>query len=972
MPPAKTFIETQFPVSKLSKESYKERKAVAGQTLTGLGKWWGRKPLVMVRGVILGLLMPASDNAKKDTDVFLKIMTMDDDGLWSRRDGNIPAADLYPRLSKEDQRKYFSLDSRTEKPKLNRGISAEEKKELQRKVFLALSYDEKLEYCLRPEHIDGPSPEAWREINAHLGTSANSLEDLVHELGARQFGRVPRVGDTFCGGGNIPFEAARLGCEAYGADLSPIAGLLTWGSLNIVGGGKKAADRITKAQERAYKKVDKQITEWKIEHNKQGWRADAYLYCTETICPECGWKVPLAPSWVVADKNNVIANLVPVKSSKSFSFEIIEGASKKEYETAKVGTIQESGVLCPNPHCKTPTPISTIRGDGAAGATGSNLLRPWAKEDIVPRAGDIYQERLYCVRWLETYTDKDGETRTRRHYKSASEEDLRREQKVLELLRPFLGEWQRKGYVPISTIEPGDETTRLTKERGWTHWHHLFTPRQLLQIGLFARAIDDEKDTIEKVALLLLVGRLADWNSKLSVWAPGNGGGIGGGKNTFLNQAFNTLMNYSTRPYLSTQSLSIPVRQEKCSKATVKVGDCRTNDEVSDYWITDPPYADAVGYHELSEFYLAWYSTRIKTLFPEWYTDSKRALAIRGEAESFRLAMVECYRNLAEHMPGNGIQVVMFTHQDASVWADLALILWAAGLSVTAAWTIATETGAGGLRKGNYVQGTVLLVLRKRTSEEVGFLDEIIADIKPEVERQLASMLALDERDDPNFSDSDYQLAAYAAALRVLTQYKRIEEIDVERELTRQRSSVDRSPIEAVIENAVKIASNFLIPRGLHDDEATRRDLWRNLSAEEKFYTKGLDIESHGDLRQGVYQEFARGFGLREYTNLLESSRANETRLKTATEFKRKDLGSLGFGSSLLRNILFAVCKVGETDRLDEGMRWLKDEITGDYWQQRSTIIAILRYLSNLPMDHWKDDSEAARLLAGAVENDSV
>ena len=25
-----------------------------------------------------------------------------------------------------------------------------------------------------------------------------------------------------------------------------------------------------------------------------------------------------------------------------------------------------------------------------------------------------------------------------------------------------------------------------------------------------------------------------------------------------------------------------------------------------DIWITDPPYADAVNYHELTEFFLAW------------------------------------------------------------------------------------------------------------------------------------------------------------------------------------------------------------------------------------------------------------------------------------------------------------------------------------------------------------------------------
>ena len=47
-----SFIEVQFPVSKISKESYKERKAGQSQTLTGLGKWWGRKPLVLVRATI--------------------------------------------------------------------------------------------------------------------------------------------------------------------------------------------------------------------------------------------------------------------------------------------------------------------------------------------------------------------------------------------------------------------------------------------------------------------------------------------------------------------------------------------------------------------------------------------------------------------------------------------------------------------------------------------------------------------------------------------------------------------------------------------------------------------------------------------------------------------------------------------------------------------------------------------------------
>jgi putative DNA methylase len=265
-----------------------------------------------------------------------------------------------------------------------------------------------------------------------------------------------------------------------------------------------------------------------------------------------------------------------------------------------------------------------------------------------------------------------------------------------------------------------------------------------------------------------------------------------------------------------------------------------------------------------------------------------------------------------------------------------------------------------------------LLVLRKQTSEEVGFLDEITADIRPEVERQLETMLALDDKEDPNFSDSDYQLAAYAAALRVLTQYKSIEDLNVERELAKPRVRGEKSPIEQVIESAVKIASNYLIPKALHDEEATRRDIWRKLSAEEKFYLKGLEAESHGEFRHGVYQEFARGFGLKEYTFMLENGKANGAKLKTACEFKRREFGTAGFGSSLTRHILFSVSKVCETGNVKDGMKWLKEEIDGDYWAQRQTIASLLRYLSKLPIEHWRKDAEAARLLAGAVENDRV
>ena len=355
-------------------------------------------------------------------------------------------------------------------------------------------------------------------------------------------------------------------------------------------------------------------------------------------------------------------------------------------------------------------------------------------------------------------------------------------------------------------------------------------------------------------------------------------------------------------------------------------------------------------------------------LFPDWYSDSKRALAIKGSDIDFRKGMVETYQNLTTHMHDNGAQIVMFTHQDASVWANLTLILWASGLHVTSAWCIQTETESGGMKKGNYVKGTVLLILRKQTSEEIVFLDEIYPEVESEVKRQLDSMLELDDKDDPNFGDTDYQLAAYAAALRVLTRYKKIEEIDIEQEIVRVRNNGEKSPIEVVIENAVKIACDHLVPQGIDSF------LWKQLGPEERFYLKGLELESHGEYRIGAYQELARGFGVQSYRDMQESGRANETRLRTASEFRDRFLNDEGFGSSLVRQVLFAIRQTVQENDTAAGKAWLKE--LQNYWEQRKNIIEILTYISSFgssdTMPQWHEDVKAAQLLTGAIEQDHV
>ncbi len=783
------------------------------------------------------------------------------------------------------------------------------------------------------------------------------------------------MGDAFCGGGSIPFEAARIGCEAYGSDLNPVAALLTWAALNIVGGGEEVAEQVRTAQKSIYEAVDRQITEWGIEHNHLGWRADAYLYCVETVCPECGWKVPLAPSWVIGEKTKCVAKLAPLShegrgaGGEGFQILIESNVSEAEMIAAKKsGTVKDSKLCCP--HCHQETPMTMIRGDRKSSDKATAYgLRMWENDDLVPRADDVLQERLYCIRWVETYIDEKGKEKTRRLYCTPDAEDLQREARVLELLKERFSDWQDRGYIPSRKIEEGAETTRLSRERGWTHWHHLFNPRQLLLIGSFLEKIfqiSSQQFIRDSVGLILSTGRCADYNAKLSRWH--SNAANEKSEQVFSNQALNTLMNYGVRSLTSLQSafyIDFPNSQESIS-SSIYPSDSRNINHESDFWITDPPYADAVNYHELTEFFLAWYEKHIPKLFPDWYADTKRALAITGKDEHFRESMSECYRNLANNMPDDGMQVVMFTHQDASVWADLALILWASGLRVTAAWCIATETDSA-LKAGNYVQGTVLLILRKQTSDETAFLDEIYPKVELEVKRQLDEMLRLEDKEEPNFGDTDYQLAAYAAALRVLTQYQNIEDIDIQYELSKTRKKGDLSPIVAIIDNAVKIACDYLVPTSFDSF------IWKSLTPEERFYLKGLDIESHGEKRSGAYQELARGFGLKDYKFCLETSKANENRLKTATEFASKNLGDLGFGSSLTRTALYAIREVVATEDAQKGKMLLRSEIK-DYWNQRKLIIEILKYLGTMEykIPHWQQDAKAAMLLAGAVDNDNV
>ena len=974
-------IESVFPAQKVSFESQRERKAGAGQTLTALGSYWkGRKPLILVRAIVLGSLLPPTEDAEKDLEIYEQLMAFDKGGLARRALVNnaFKPKEIAQTLTLDNPWQYFTYKlnfssysagevSHWQFPldadklgitlKWRREANESDKLSLYLQMLETLpTYEARAAICKRPEELDQSALYApiWKAVNSHyqhLGINAQSHQELVEQLGILRFGHRPKVGDTFCGGGSIPFEAARLGCDVYASDLNPIACMLTWGALNIIGASPEKRAEIEQAQCEVAAAVDAEITALGIEHDSDGNRAKAYLYCLETRCPETGWLVPLSPSWVISKNRNVVAKLIPNIEQQRFDIKIVSSVSSAEMLQAEQGTIQNGCLTyCLNGknHC---TPIKTLRGDYKdTDGNNQNRLRRWEKHEFKPRPDDIFQERLYCIQWIsaESLDKKQNVT----FFASVTDEDFARERQVEAIVAENIEQWQQQGLVPDMAIEPGDKTDEPIRTRGWVYWHHLFSPRNLILASMVRKQLSD----VTSLNLLDLI----NFNAKLCRWTSspkriakdGTGKQVGGASDNatdvFSNQALNTFFNYAFRGFDGLSECLIPNFHNRGYALNVSViinCEAKNISHECDIFVTDPPYADAVHYHEITEFFIAWLRKSPPAPFNEWVWDSRRALAIKGSGDDFRRGMIDAYTAMTQHMPDNGMQCVMFTHQDTSVWSDMVGIFWAAGLQVVAAWYIATETTSE-LKKGGYVQGTVTLMLRKRPAgDNPGFKQKILPAVRREVEAQISQMLHLNadvknKLGEPVFNDSDLQMAGYAAALKVLTAYTHIGAEDATTFALRPRQKGQVTVVDEIVQQASEAANSLLIPEGLHPDT------WSATKGIQRFYLRMLDIETTGASKLDNYQNFAKAFHVEDYTKLMASMAPNKARLKSIAEFSSRDLSdSTEIGPTYLGKLIIALQQLLQDKEPQTVIDYLHSDIA-NFLEARPLLIDITEFIA--------------------------
>src|SRR2546427_3854158 len=157
-------IEVALPLEDINRESAREKSIRHGHPST-LHLWWARRPLAACREMLLGLLLP----------------------------------DPCDKYCPED----FKTKSRDLLPKVQGQVGPNE--EDLRKSLLKFIGDF--------ANGDLSADRTYLEISRGLVKAAHGEEP-------------PLVVDTFAGGGSIPLEALRLGCEAFASDLNPVACLI--------------------------------------------------------------------------------------------------------------------------------------------------------------------------------------------------------------------------------------------------------------------------------------------------------------------------------------------------------------------------------------------------------------------------------------------------------------------------------------------------------------------------------------------------------------------------------------------------------------------------------------------------------------------------------------------------------------------------------------------------------------------------
>lgn len=603
----------------------------------------------------------------------------------------------------------------------------------------------------------------------------------------------PKVLDQFAGGGAIPLEALRLGCDATAVELNPVAHLIEKCTLeypqhfgpsladDIREHGRLWIERTWARVGHLYPRLREEVDQDQLSidaedptRQRAAGRAIAYLWTRTVRCPN-----PERPphtvalvrqTWLAKKKGRYVA-LRPIvdHAALTVAWEVVEAPTEPGLGFDPTAFSERGSTSCLA--CGAAIDVKYAKAESLAGRMS---ITPLAAVLVAP--GGRGREYLAAGTYLEP--------------------DFAQCEAVIGGLDV---------QPPEESITDISGHTNVYRY-GLTRFRDLFTPRQLATLCAFAQGVrethaemvdggmETERAAAVATYLALALDRIADSNSNLCRWRPQ----VESGTNTYARQALPMVWDFceagpfsssmgDAATYVQNQGDIVDALARHNRPAEVIRGSASQlphDDESFDAVITDPPYYDNIAYADLSDFFYVWLKRSLQGIAPDdvvgaeltpkgreaivapYRFDGDRAAARRFYEQEMAAAFVEAHRVLKPGAP----LVCVYAHKTTLGWATLVDALRRAGFTITEAWPLDTEKPDRPVSMETAsLASSIFLVARKRVGAGVGNNDE--------VQRQLATAIAerLDRLIAAGVSGSDLVIATIGAGLAPFTRYASVE-----------------------------------------------------------------------------------------------------------------------------------------------------------------------------------------------------
>ncbi len=879
----KKLIEVAMPVKEISVESMRDKSIRHGHIST-LHLWWARRPLPVCRAVVFASLVPDPmdehcPQAFKDA-VELLLGKKSDLGNMYMPYKDIPhTAAIDPMEDNLRNRLMMFIgkfsDKYVENEKNGKNTPAKDRLSHASLIKWDNKNNEKIlgkarklifvshnarngntskqllkEYDQLNTDIKTAERNLYKYIDRHKESAeVERLEQAKDSAIAAFLAKMPKVFDPFAGGGAIPLEAARLGCNSYGNDINPVAHIIQRGSCEFPQKYGKAISysreefiRIYGEEELQKQKGEGQVigdrvdisnrlahdveyyalkilkgAEQKIGHlypaDEMGNKPIAYYWARVGTCanPSCGAEVPLLKQFYLSRKIGKYIYLNPIIQGKEITFEILEGKNKLE------GWVTRSGLTCPC--CHNITEMTVI------------------KNQSKNRNGKLKQRLLAVI-------DDDNGKKYRLPKKEEATLSLNLKEKLKDEFLP------QENMLKISDLVSG---------RGWgiDKWKDLFTNRQLLAMQTFVGELQELKSSFGpelsdyQKALVTYLGILVDRIAIINT----SFGRLHVGRETlehpFSRQAIPMIFDFpESNPfcdrtgsaenqldwilrYINSENSTIPSKVYNASSGEKN----QFAENELDVVVTDPPYYDAIAYADLSDFFYVWLKKTVFDLFPLNFATpqtpkSEECTALKhhhkNNAEKafdhFDHKLLQIF-DAIEYQTKDMVSI-MFAHQSTKAWTTLCNSILGARMNIMGSWSMDTEMQNRALAlAGDTLATSVTVACKPSIKAGIGDYKEVRHEILEVIKTEVKQLYGL------GFRGADLLTACFGKAVSVFGQYNSVE-----------KANGDKVSVAELLEMAREAAFNAIVS-DIDTDDLTKFYIgWLNLF--------GFSEAVHDDVRR--------------------------------------------------------------------------------------------------------------------------